>query len=43
MLDAVINDNSEKAQVDFHSYLGGKMRETLQGEDGPADDDKNDD
>jgi hypothetical protein len=36
MLDALIDDNSEKAQVDFHSYLSDKMKETLQGEEESA-------
>jgi hypothetical protein len=36
MLDALIDDNSEKAQVDFHSYLSDKMKETLTGEEEPA-------
>ena len=32
MLDAIIDDNSEKAQVDFHSYVTDKMKDTLQPE-----------
>jgi len=37
MLDALIDDNSEKAQVDFHSYLSDKMKDTLQGEEESAE------
>ena len=40
MLDALIDDNSEKAQVDFHSYLNDKMKETMQGEEEPSTDDE---
>lgn len=29
MLDAFIDDNDEKAQVDFHSYVTDKMKDTL--------------
>jgi len=29
MLDALIDDNSDKAQVDFHSYLSDKMKEVI--------------
>ena len=29
MLDNLISDNSEQAQVDFHDYLGDKMKDTL--------------
>ena len=29
MLDNIINDKSEQAQVDFHDYLGDKMKDTL--------------
>ena len=29
MLDNLINDKGEQAQVDFHDYLGGKMKEVL--------------
>jgi len=29
MLDAIIDDNDDKAQVDFHSYVTDKMRDTL--------------
>ena len=29
MLDAIIDDNDEKAQVDFHSYLTDKMKDQL--------------
>ena len=27
MLDNLINDKSEQAQVDFHDYLQGKMKD----------------
>ena len=27
MLDNLINDKAEQAQVDFHDYLQGKMKE----------------
>lgn len=29
MLDNIINDKAEDAQVNFHSYLQGKMQEVL--------------
>lgn len=29
MLDAMIDQNAEQAQVNFHSYLEDKMREVL--------------
>ena len=29
MLDALIDDNDEKAEVDFHSYVTDKMKDTL--------------
>jgi len=29
MLDAIIDDNTEKAEVDLHEYLGGKMRDAI--------------
>ncbi len=29
MLDNLVGDNSEQAQVDFHDYLGDKMKDTL--------------
>lgn len=29
MLDNLVNDNTEQAQVDFHDYLGDKMKDTL--------------
>jgi len=41
MLDAIIGDNTEKAAVDFHEYLGGKMRDTINPE--AADDEVDDD
>ncbi len=32
MLDALIDDNSETAQIDFHAYLSDKMKEVMGGE-----------
>lgn len=29
MLDAIVDDNNEQAQVAFHSYLEDKMKEVL--------------
>jgi hypothetical protein len=29
MLDNLIGDKPEQAQVDFHDYLGNKMQDTL--------------
>lgn len=29
MLDSIIDDNDEKAQVDFHSYVTDKMKDTI--------------
>ena len=31
MLDAIIDDNTEKAEVDFHSYVTDKMKEQIHG------------
>lgn len=31
MLDQLIQDRPEQAQVNFHEYLQGKMREVVQG------------
>jgi len=39
MLDSIIDDNSEKAEVDFHEYLGGKMRDAINPEVAAVDDD----
>jgi hypothetical protein len=36
MLDAMIDDNDEKAQVDFHSFVVDKLKDTL--DLNPADD-----
>jgi len=33
MLDNLIDDKSEQAQVDFHDYLGDKMKEVLDDDD----------
>ena len=33
MLDALINKNSEQAEVHFHDYLEDKMKEVLNPED----------
>lgn len=40
MLDNIIDDKGEEAQVDFHAYLQDKMQEVLGGEvpETPADD-----
>lgn len=39
MLDNLINDKSDQAQVDFHDYLQGKMQEVVKGTpEKPADD-----
>lgn len=35
MLDAIINDKPEEAQIAFHDYLGGKMKEQIHGEETP--------
>ena len=35
MLDNLINDNSEQAQVDFHDYLQDKMKDVI-GIENPA-------
>ena len=32
MLDALINDKPEEAQIAFHNYLGDKMKEEIHGE-----------
>ncbi len=39
MLDNLVNDKSEQAAVDFHDYLGDKMKDTL-GVEPPADTDE---
>jgi len=31
MIDSLINDKPEEAQIAFHDYLGAKMREEIQG------------
>ena len=31
MLDAIINNKPEEAQIAFHDYLGNKMKQELQG------------
>ena len=31
MLDALINNKPEDAQIAFHDYLGARMREEIQG------------
>ena len=38
MLDSIIDDNSDKAQVDFHSYVTDKMKDTLHPEESDGDD-----
>lgn len=42
MLDNIINDKSEEAQVNFHSYLSDKMKQDLHGET-PSEASKNED
>lgn len=39
MVDALVDDNAEQAQVDFHGYLEDKMREKIN----PVADDSDDD
>lgn len=39
MLDAIVDDNNDQAQVDFHGYLENKMREIIN----PAEEVKDDD
>ena len=39
MLDSLINQNTEKAEVDFHGYLPNKVKE-LFGKDEPIDDEE---
>ena len=45
MLEALINENSEAATVNFHEYLSSKMQGIIMGEncDGDMDDDDDDD
>jgi len=42
MLDALINNNPEEAQIAFHDYLGDRMREEMHGvsEEAPDSDDE---
>ena len=39
MIDALVDDNSEQAEVDFHQYLEDKMKEVIH----PVEDDINQD
>lgn len=32
MLDAVINDNSEQAELHFHDFVAQKVKEIIQGD-----------
>jgi hypothetical protein len=32
MLDSMINDKGEQAEIHFHDYLQGKMQEVIHGE-----------
>lgn len=32
MLDAMVNDETEKAEIAFHSYLKDKMQDVLKGQ-----------
>ena len=43
MLDAVIDDNGDKAEVDFHEYLGGKMRDAINPGSGEEEDESDED
>lgn len=38
MLDALINNKPEEAQINFHDYLGSKMKETLRGDEVEVED-----
>jgi hypothetical protein len=38
MIDSMIDDNSEKAEVDFHGYVTGKMQDVL--DINPADEEE---
>ena len=38
MLDNIIDDKGEQAQIEFHSYLQDKMQEVMGGEQEVADD-----
>ena len=44
MLDNLIKDKPEQAQVDFHDYLQGKMQDVVKPDnaDEPAEGDKSD-
>ena len=44
MLDNIMDDKGEQAEIDFHGYLQGKMQEVLHGEipDVPKDNETND-
>lgn len=35
MLDAIINDKPEEAQIAFHTYLGDKMKQSIHGDETP--------
>lgn len=35
MLDAIIDDKHEEAQIAFHDYLGGKMKQAIRGDETP--------
>ena len=37
MLDNLINDKGEQAQVHFHDYLQGKMQEVIHGDEEVAE------
>ncbi len=43
MVDSLIDDNSEKAQVDFHGYVTDKMKDVLDINTDEADDEVVDD
>ena len=43
MLDAIINDKPEEAQIAFHDFLGSKMKEQISGEPTPETDNNEED
>ena len=38
MLDAIIDDDTTKAEVDFHEYLSGKMKDVMNPEAAAVED-----
>jgi hypothetical protein len=43
MLDNIIADNSEQAEIEFHKHLQDKMQQKLQGTDVSVEDEDTDD